>query len=87
MRIKRATSSEPSLGSLVGSWHLLSHGWTFSDSKERFEPFGANPDGRMVLEPGGRIMFLFARPNRHPASNDAERAMLFNEMVAIRAGS
>ncbi len=36
----------------------------------------------MGLEPGGRIMFLFTKPNRQTPTTDAERAILFNEMVA-----
>ena len=74
--------ANPGLAPLVGSWRLLSVGLTFTDTKERVEPLGSNPDGRMVLEPGGRIMFLFTKPNRQPPTIDAERAVLFNEMVA-----
>jgi hypothetical protein len=36
----------------------------------------------MVLEPGGRIMFLFTRSNRQPPTDDAERAELFRELGA-----
>ena len=36
----------------------------------------------MVLEPGGRIMFLFTRSNRQPPADDAERAELFRELGA-----
>lgn len=72
----------PDLSPLVGSWRLLSHGWTFCDTGERFEPFGPNPDGRMVLEPEGRIMFLFATPNRQQAADEAGRAALFEQMAA-----
>ena len=75
----------PDLRPLVGSWRLLSLGWTFADTGERSEPFGPNPHGRMVLEPGGRIMFLFATPNRHPVldfSDDVGLAALLKQMMA-----
>jgi hypothetical protein len=36
----------------------------------------------MVLEPSGRIMFLFARSGRQSPANDADRVALFNEMAA-----
>jgi len=36
----------------------------------------------MVLTPGGWIIFLFMRPNRQTPTTDAERAIMFNEMVA-----
>jgi len=67
---------------LVGSWRLLSWANRFLDTGERVESFGPNPDGRMVLEPGGRIMFLFMKPDRRMPANDADRAALLGEMVA-----
>jgi hypothetical protein len=67
---------------LVGSWRLLSHVTTFTDTKERLEIFGQKPDGRMVLTTGGRIMFLFMKSERQPPKSDADRAVLLNEMVA-----
>ena len=70
------------LRALVGAWRLLSAGVTMCDTKERWEPYGSNPDGHMVLEPGGRIMFLFTNPDRMPPTNDADRVSLFNGMMA-----
>lgn len=70
------------LVSLVGSWRLVSHGMTFTDTDERVELFGPAPDGRMVLASTGRIMFLLTKPGRQPAANDAERAVLFTELTA-----
>jgi hypothetical protein len=67
---------------LIGSWRLLSFGTTFTDTNERIDVFGPNPEGRMVVEPGGRIMFLFMKPGRRPPTNDADRATLLNDMVA-----
>jgi len=55
---------------------------TFSDNNERIEPLGPKPDGRMMLDAGGRIMFLFARSGRSAPADDGERAVLFNELVA-----
>ena len=72
----------PDLQALVGSWRLLSLGSTFTDTGEREEIFGPTPLGRMILEPGGRAMFLFAHPNREPASDDAGRAALLRSMMA-----
>ena len=36
----------------------------------------------MVLHPSGRIMFLFGAANRRAPESDADRAALFNTMVA-----
>lgn len=74
--------TEPGLGPLVGSWRLHSEVVTFSDTGERVEPHGPNPDGRMVLHPSGRIMFLFGVADRRAPESDADRAALFNTMVA-----
>jgi len=77
-----SATSNPDLTPLVGSWRLLSHVTTCSDTRERFEIFGQNPDGRMVLTAGNRIMFLFMKPSRQPPKSDAERAVLLSGMVA-----
>jgi len=67
---------------LVGSWRLSSCAFTFTDNGERVEPYGANPTGRLVVERGGRMMGMLMKPNRQPPTTDAERATLFNEMLA-----
>ena len=67
---------------LVGSWRLLSHGTTYVDTNHRLEVFGSRPEGRMVLTPGGRIMFIFMKSDRQPPKSDADRAILLSEMVA-----
>ena len=87
----QAQTSEAKLGTptlpvelapLVGSWRLLAWANRFSDTGEREETFGPNPEGRMVFEPGGRIMFLFMKPNRQMPATDADRAALLGDMVA-----
>ena len=72
----------PELAALVGSWRLLSAVSTFTDSGETSEPWGAEPEGRMVLEPAGRIVFLFTRKDCKPPTDDAQRARMFNETAA-----
>jgi hypothetical protein len=72
----------PDLDPLVGSWLALSFALTFTDTKERVEPFGPDPDGRMMYDPGGRIMFLFTKRGRQTAVDEAARATQFNEMTA-----
>lgn len=67
---------------LVGSWRLLSHVTTLTDTNEPLEIFGPTPDGRMVLTPAGRIMFLFMKSNRLPPKSDTDAAALLNGMVA-----
>ena len=73
---------ESGLEALVGSWRLRSARLTFTDTGEHVEPWGAGPEGRMVLEPGGRIMFLFTKQGRQSAATEAERAVLFETMMA-----
>ena len=76
------SDTEAGLGLLVGAWRLKSEVVTFSDTGERVEPHGSDPEGWMTLSAGGRIMFLFGAANRQPAKSDADRASLFNTMVA-----
>ena len=70
------------LAQLVGSWRLLSAVSTFVDTGETSEPWGPEPDGRMVFEPGGRIVFLFVPKGRQLPANDLERARMFDETAA-----
>ena len=76
------TNQDSNIAPLVGSWCLVLVGATYSDTGERVETLGPNPEGRMALTSGGRIMFLFMRPNRQPPATDADRAILFNELTA-----
>ena len=36
----------------------------------------------MVFDPGGRIIFIFTKPNRQPPTDDADRARLFDGLLA-----
>jgi hypothetical protein len=73
---------DPDIAPLVGSWRLQSFRFIVSDTNEYVEPYGPNPNGRMVLTPAGRIVFLMMNSDRRPAANDTERAVLFNRMTA-----
>ena len=72
---------DPALAPLVGSWRLLSVEAVFSDHGERMQPWGQDPDGRMMLADTGRIMFLFTRHDRRPPATQAERARMFDELL------
>ena len=76
------TTEHMNLTPLVGHWRLLSCVMTMSDTREQIEIFGPHPEGHMILDPGGRIMFLFARPDRAPPTSDTDRATLFTTMMA-----
>jgi hypothetical protein len=52
------------------------------DTGERIELLGSKQEGLMVFIPGGRIMFLIAKSNRQPPTDDVERATSFNDMAA-----
>jgi hypothetical protein len=77
-----AATLHPDLLPLVGSWRLVSMAATNSGTGERVEPLGAHPEGRMVLEPSGRIMFLLAKAGRRLPENETDRAALFDAMAA-----
>ena len=67
---------------LIGAWRLVSFGITMVDTKVRTEPFGSHPHGRMILEPGGHIMFMFMSPDRSSPQSDADRVKLVKDMFA-----
>lgn len=70
------------LDALVGAWRVCSVGLTWSDNGEWTEIYGPNPDGYMVLEPSGRIMFIFGPRERRAPEDDADRARLFTTLTA-----
>jgi lipocalin-like protein len=65
---------------LSGSWKLTS--WTIRViDGETTQPFGPNPKGRAVFTPDGFSAFMIARPDRKPATNDAESAALLKSLM------
>lgn len=63
--------AEDTAKQLAGSWKLNS--WTIQTvGGEVTEPFGPNPKGRAVFTPDGFSAFMIARPDRKPATSDAD---------------
>jgi hypothetical protein len=72
--------AEDTARQLAGSWKLSS--WTIQIiGGEVTEPFGPNPKGRAVFTPGGFSAFMIARPDRKPATNDADSAALLKSLM------
>jgi Lipocalin-like domain len=46
--------------SVLGVWKLRSYSMENVETKERTEPFGAEPRGSLILHPDGRMMALIA---------------------------
>lgn len=74
--------NDTELRALVGAWRICSVRATSSDTGEQTEVYGPTPDGYMVLEPSGRIMFVFGPRGRLPPESDSDRAVLFNALTA-----
>lgn len=65
---------------LAGSWKL--NAWTIQViGEETTQPFGPNPKGRAVFTPDGFSAFMIARPDRKPATNDADSAALLKTLM------
>jgi Lipocalin-like domain len=65
---------------ISGSWKLTS--WTIQViDGEAAQPFGPNPKGRAVFTPDGFSAFMIARPDRKPATNDADSAALLKSLM------
>jgi hypothetical protein len=66
---------------LVGTWKLAA--WQVQYvGEEPKEPFGAKPNGRLIVAPDGYWSVIIAKADRKPATNNAERAALLRSMVA-----
>ena len=75
-------------GEVANSWRterwdslrLLTPNWQSRLPGLRYE--GPDPDGYMVLEPSGRIMFIFGPRHRRAPKTDADRAALFTTLTS-----
>ena|ERR1700690_3857960 len=67
---------------LLGSWRLFSFEVEFQNSEERHHPFGAKPNGFLVLASDGRMMTLITAKERAPGDTDGQQAELFRSMAS-----
>jgi hypothetical protein len=75
---KREEVSMTASRNLVGSWKVLSFWIEFENSEDRDEPFGANPDGYVVLTET-RLTAVITGPNRKTGQSTDQ---LFETMMA-----
>ena len=68
--------------SVLGVWRLRSCYVEKVQSGERFEPYGANPKGVIILHPEGRMVVLITPSEQKPATTDAEKAEALQKLVA-----
>ncbi|MBO1324303.1 lipocalin-like domain-containing protein [Acetobacter sp. TBRC 12305] len=67
---------------LVGTWELVSYRVEEKESGSFINAMGPAPRGRVIFTPDGWVAFNLEGSNRHPATNDAERAHLMKTLVA-----
>jgi|SRR5271167_4930385 len=68
--------------SLVGTWQLVSVQFEFADTGECVDVYGPQPSGYLILTDGGRLMGIITAADRAPPATDADRAALFESMMA-----
>ena len=67
---------------LHGSWRLVSFELELQESKTRTQPWGADPNGRLIFGADGRMMVLVTAKTRESGSADAQQAALYRAMMA-----
>ncbi|WP_028229486.1 lipocalin-like domain-containing protein [Paraburkholderia ferrariae] len=67
---------------LHGSWRLVSLVTEHQDSKERTQPWGADPNGYLILGSDGRMMALITAKAREPGNTNEILAALLRTMMA-----
>lgn len=67
---------------LHGCWRLVSLDTELQDSKELTQPWGADPNGYLILGSDGRMMTLVTAKAREPGNTDEKLAALFRTMMA-----
>jgi hypothetical protein len=78
---KQQDAKQLDVKQLAGTWKLT--GWQVQYvGEEPREPFGAKPNGRLIIAPDGFWTAMITKANRKPATNNAERASLLKSMLA-----
>jgi lipocalin-like protein len=67
---------------LVGTWQVVSLQFEFADTGECRDTLGPNPSGFLILTDNGRLMVILASPARAAPKSEADRAVLFESMMA-----
>jgi hypothetical protein len=67
---------------LHGCWRLVSFETELQDSKERTQPWGAEPNGYLIFDPHGRMMVLLTARAREPGNTDEKLAALFRTAMS-----
>lgn len=67
---------------LHGCWRLVSFHTELQDSKERSQPWGANPNGYLIFSADGRMMVLVTAEAREPGNTDEKLVALFRTVMA-----
>lgn len=67
---------------LRGSWKLISFYLETQGSEKRQYQFGANPTGRLMLLPNGRMTGIVTAEDRTAGNGDAAQATLFRSLIA-----
>ena len=67
---------------LIGTWRLLTAYIVIQETGERREIFGDDPQGCIIVAPGGRMMSLMTSGSRTRASSEADTTALYKSMMA-----
>ncbi|MGV1790335.1 lipocalin-like domain-containing protein [Rhizobium sp. A37_96] len=67
---------------LHGCWRLVSFDTELQDSRERSQPWGDHPNGRLMFGSDGRMMVLVTAGAREPGTADEKLLGLFRTMMA-----
>ncbi len=77
-----SAASRSDAAGLHGVWRLLSFRFENPATGERFEPYGPEPRGTLILDAGGRMAAVITPRDQPRARTDAEQADAFRRMVA-----
>src|SRR3954447_994510 len=67
---------------IVGVWGLAAQVYEDVETNERVPIFGENPKGRQIATADGRWLALATAEGRRTPTNDAERAVALQTMIA-----
>ncbi|HEY1720904.1 MAG TPA: lipocalin-like domain-containing protein [Magnetospirillaceae bacterium] len=70
------------ISDVIGVWRLRAFYLEDPQTGKRFDPYGADPSGTLILHPGGRMAAVATPSNQVRPKSDAELADAFRRMIA-----
>jgi hypothetical protein len=67
---------------VIGVWRLRSYHLEVQQTRERIEPYGAQPKGVLMIHPEGRVVVVMTPGEQQRPATEADQAQAFQRLIA-----